>query len=1196
MDQLQPQMPLTQGPVSQPPVTNPPDKSPLAPFSMGKPKGKSKLLFAIIGIVAVLGIGIYIFVGNSSLFTGKLVVVRPAGDLIDSKIDTVARIGGVPNEFEQACTANCGTWDAAGTGVCTAGGNPYNVKSGLDNYINTLRRGADAFGQVCTQASGEWDAGTAPCKAKCTYHGNVYTRRVELENAITGERHASHMPFEILCENKNGQWNDIDSLCVLSGTTYNSQATLETALNNNLESNRTAFRTACEGASGRFTTGDDYHDTCTHSTGAYSTLGALQTALTASGSAPAAGEMTAEELTQFQAKCKSQDGAVSADGKTCKYRGTNYTKKADLDAAINTEDAFKTACRSASGNWLKGSADGPAICAFNNTPYRDKAALDTAVAAAAAQASSADNEFETACKAAPGSGRFTASTGSIPASCRFEGVNYLRKADLDLALNTRIEFKLLCLSSTDNTGKKGEWQEPMSPVENKAGCKFQGKSYTSKQELAVAVATAGAIDTNADFKKLCEDNKGVMDAAGQKCTYQNTAYGSKAELQAAIDLKTSPLSVLCTANGGGMSNGSAGLICKYPAVSGQQYTTVETLQAAIVTTFKNACASGGAWDENKKICRFAGLEIKDLAELNSIKNKIAALKAACTSNSGTYTQAISTATALCVYPAAGGQQYTTLAELQAAIDAAKVAEPGDAMRTLCTANGGSISVASSKIMPACVYKDTTYTDIAKLQAAIDAASAASCAGKNLNACNNASAFCKWDNSTDEEGFCVSKNAPVAVAPSDPLKTLCTANGGSTLTSTSVQTICTYPASGGQTYRTVAELQAAIDAVKAQFETACKNAKVNGTWDGAGSGACTWKGTKYITQADLTKATAKVVVIEAKPRFSPEEQAKMETIFNAMTANVAAAEAAAVAAEELAKTSNDPAVKANAVAARQKADEAKKILEDLARNNVSTIAELEAVAQKIADAKNSAVAAKASSDKVIADAAAAGELTEEESNAIVAAAVEDAADSGDAALQAQINALSQQLAAAQSQNNQAQSGALLTQILAAQNRGAATTQCSDPSFTFDSTRNICVPPTEVVVVPKKTTTKKPSTGASGAQIASNDTSSSQNESAQPTNGTGSTGGSTSGSTTGSGTGNWSNTGTSSSSFGTRESANDIASSGNVAAGTTGASAKQMYGSAIQGATGPEMLLYPILVAGANGLYYLAKRRRKNKLSR
>lgn len=45
-----------------------------------------------------------------------------------------------------------------------------------------------------------------------------------------------------------------------------------------------------------------------------------------------------------------------------------------------------------------------------------------------------------------------------------------------------------------------------------------------------------------------------------------------------------------------------------------------------------------------------------------------------------------------------------------------------------------------------------------------------------------------------------------------------------------------------------------------------------------------------------------------------------------------------------------------------------------------------------------------------------------------------------------------------------------------------------------------------------------------------------------------------------------------------------------AGATGGTA---YGATIQGKTGPGVLLYPVFIAGANSLYYLLRKRRKNK---
>lgn len=36
-----------------------------------------------------------------------------------------------------------------------------------------------------------------------------------------------------------------------------------------------------------------------------------------------------------------------------------------------------------------------------------------------------------------------------------------------------------------------------------------------------------------------------------------------------------------------------------------------------------------------------------------------------------------------------------------------------------------------------------------------------------------------------------------------------------------------------------------------------------------------------------------------------------------------------------------------------------------------------------------------------------------------------------------------------------------------------------------------------------------------------------------------------------------------------------------------------GATIQGKTGPGVLLYPVFIAGANSLYYLLRKRRKNK---
>jgi len=251
MDQLQPQMPLTQGPVSQPPVTNPPDKSPLAPFSMGKPKGKSKLLFAIIGIVAVLGIGIYIFVGNSSLFTGKLVVgVVPKRDVaIDLKIDTGIQVERVQNEFEQACTSNCGTWDPSAPGACTT--NTVNGESSritekrqLDVLIGNRRDFANGFKTRCDQNGGQWDESRAPCAYKCTYWEIPYESGSALATAVNA-RHSAHFTFEQMCTNQpTAQWDNNKEICTFSGSQYTDMAALRTAIQNVGPSNRAAFRTA----------------------------------------------------------------------------------------------------------------------------------------------------------------------------------------------------------------------------------------------------------------------------------------------------------------------------------------------------------------------------------------------------------------------------------------------------------------------------------------------------------------------------------------------------------------------------------------------------------------------------------------------------------------------------------------------------------------------------------------------------------------------------------------------------------------------------------------------------------------------------------------------------------------------------------------------------------------------------------------
>lgn len=135
-------------------------------------------------------------------------------------------------------------------------------------------------------------------------------------------------------------------------------------------------------------------------------------------------------------------------------------------------------------------------------------------------------------------------------------------------------------------------------------------------------------------------------------------------------------------------------------------------------------------------------------------------------------------------------------------------------------------------------------------------------------------------------------------------------------------------------------------------------------------------------------------------------------------------------------------------------------------------------------------------------------------------------------------------------------------------GRARTECADPSFTYDPVREVCVPPTEVIVRP----------AAGRGRTAQPDEEGAADETpASPDEGTRS--GSVSAGTV------------PPAAQDSTPATTSIGAAGTVSGAAAGTSATGAYGTFIQGGTGPAAVLYPVLIGIANTLWYLARRRKK-----